>query len=269
MSTITEIRKQEADRRRRRLAELIRLHFSDKQSEFVARVDGNQGEISALLRDPKKSFGAVKARNLEEQAGLLKGSLDAEVGAPFFAYQLESTGKGSKSAGKAGVIGQSTDEALGRLANSLPQPTEEEFAFVPQLDVAAACGEGRFQDHVVVKGGLAFKRSSLRDFGVPEKAARIIYAAGGSMQPTIQDGCVVLINTADRSPLDGKVYLICKPDGGLVLKRLIRDYHPSVGGQAWIMRSDNPDKIAHPDKVLPPDDRTMIAGRAVWNDNRL
>lgn len=26
------------------------------------------------------------------------------------------------------------------------------------------------------------------------------------------------------------------------------------------MRSDNPDKTVHSDKILPPDDRTMIAG---------
>ncbi len=148
-------------------------------------------------------------------------------------------------------------------------PTGEEFTLVPQLDVAAACGDGKFQDHIVVKGGLAFKRSSLRDFGLSEKYARIIYAAGGSMSPTIQDGCVVLLDTTDTQPKDGKVYAICAPDGGLVLKRLVRDYHPAIGGLAWIMRSDNPDKTAHPDKVLPPDDRTMIAGRAVWNDNRL
>jgi phage repressor protein C with HTH and peptisase S24 domain len=148
-------------------------------------------------------------------------------------------------------------------------PTEAEFALVPQLDVEAACGTGKFVDHVVVKGGLAFKRSSLKDFGVTEKTARIIYASGNSMAPLIQDGCVVLINTADTEPKDGKVYAICTPEGGLVLKRLIRDYHPGLGAQAWIMRSDNPDKTAYPDKLLPPDDRTMIVGRAVWNDNRL
>ncbi|WP_261534736.1 XRE family transcriptional regulator [Burkholderia multivorans] len=151
----------------------------------------------------------------------------------------------------------------------LPNPTEDEFSMVPQLDIAAACGDGKFVDHVVVKGGLAFKRSSLRDFGVPEHAARIIYASGGSMSPTVQDGCVVLLNTADRTPKDGKIFAICTPDGGLVLKRLIWDYHPTMGAQTWIMRSDNPDKTSHPDKILPPDDRTMIVGRAVWNDNRL
>lgn len=151
----------------------------------------------------------------------------------------------------------------------LPNPTEDEFSMVPQLDIAAACGDGKYVDHVVVKGGLAFKRSSLRDFGVPEHAARIIYASGGSMSPQIQDGCVVLLNTADRTPKEGKIFAICTPDGGLVLKRLIWDYHPTMGAQTWIMRSDNPDKSAHPDKILPPDDRTMIIGRAVWNDNRL
>ncbi len=148
-------------------------------------------------------------------------------------------------------------------------PTGDEFALVPQLDIAAACGDGKYVDHVVVKGGLAFKRSSLRDFGVSERTARVVYASGGSMWPTIQDGCVVLLNTADITPKEGRVYAVCVPDGGLVLKRLILDYHPAMGAQTWIMRSDNPDKTNYPDKVLPPDDRTMIVGRAIWNDNRL
>jgi phage repressor protein C with HTH and peptisase S24 domain len=149
------------------------------------------------------------------------------------------------------------------------EPTEDEFALVPQLDISAACGDGRFNDHVVVKGGLAFKKSSLREFGVTEKTARIVFASGGSMSPTIQDGCVVLLNLSDREPKDGKVYAICKPDGGLVLKRLVFEYRPEVGAQVWVMRSDNADKKEHPDKLLPPDDRTMIVGRAIWNDNRL
>jgi phage repressor protein C with HTH and peptisase S24 domain len=150
-----------------------------------------------------------------------------------------------------------------------PSPTEDEFTLVPQLDVSASCGSGAFVDHVVVKGGLAFKKSSLRDFGIPENAARVIYASGGSMEPSIQDGCVVLLNTADNDPREGRVYAICQPDGSLVLKRLIHDYNPATGQHEWIMRSDNPNKTMHPDKRLPPDSRTMIAGRAVWNDNRL
>lgn len=165
--------------------------------------------------------------------------------------------------------GPMRDAAISPESHGLPHPTDDEFAMVPQLDIAASCGHGCYVDHVIVKGGLAFKKSSLRDFGVPERAARIIYAKGGSMWPTIKDGCVVLLNTADREPKEGRVFAICTPDGDLVLKRLVWEFHPAMGAQTWLMRSDNPDKTAHPDKILPPDDRTMIAGLAVWNDNRL
>lgn len=165
--------------------------------------------------------------------------------------------------------GEGPMQDLAMDVGGLPHPTGDDFAMVPQLDVEASCGNGCYVDHVVVKGGLAFKKSSLRDFGVPESAARIIYAKGGSMWPTIKDGCVVLLNTADREPKEGRVFAICTPDGDLVLKRLVREFHPAMGAQTWLMRSDNPDKTAHPDKILPPDDRTMIAGLAVWNDNRL
>jgi phage repressor protein C with HTH and peptisase S24 domain len=151
----------------------------------------------------------------------------------------------------------------------LPNPTTDEYVLVPQLNIEAACGEGRFHDHVIVDGGKTFAKSELRDLGVPEYAARLIYAAGGSMSPKIQDGRAVLINLEDREPRDNKIYAICMPDGGLVLKRLIWDFHPAVGQQTWIIRSDNPDKMTFPDKLLPPDDRTMIAGRAVWTDSLL
>lgn len=227
-----------ATTRRRNLERLV--------SEYgLAQVSKRMGKPASQINDMlagRKSFGEKVARAIEKawdatRAPLWLDAEDAAISPP--ALEQEAT------------------------------PSDADFALVPQLDIAAACGMGRFVDHVVVKGGLAFKRSSLKDFGVTEKTARIIYASGNSMAPLIQDGCVVLINTADKEPKDGKVYAICTPEGGLVLKRLIRDYHPAIGGQAWIMRSDNPDKIAHPDKILPPDDRTMIVGRAIWNDNRL
>ncbi|MEF9340960.1 S24 family peptidase [Ralstonia solanacearum species complex bacterium KE101] len=218
--------------------------------------------------------------------------LEARHGAPALAeragmslsqfYNLRDGAKDSKTGKRRGMrketawkIEEAAGVERGYLDSLHPEiaesrtPKDDEFALVPQLDVEAACGSSRFVDHVVVKGGLAFKRSSLKDFGVTEQTARVIYASGGSMAPTIQDGCVVLLNTADTTAREGKVYAICTPEGGLVLKRLIRDYHPSLGAQAWIMRSDNPDKNTHPDKMLPPDDRTMIVGRAIWNDNKL
>ncbi len=223
--------------RREKLAKLV-----DEYGLAVVakRIGKPASQVNDMLAG-RKSFGEKVARAIEVSWGadMPAGWLDSDV----YGERWEDT---------------ATDT-----------PTEDEFALVPQLDIELACGDGKFVDHVVVKGGLAFKRSSLKDFGVTEKTARIVYAVGGSMAPTIQDGCVVLINTADTEPKEGRVFAICMPEGGILLKRLVRDYHPNFGGMVWIMRSDNPDKIAHPDKVLPPDDRTMIVGRAIWNDNRL
>ncbi|MGU2444406.1 hypothetical protein ACTXHA_28735 [Burkholderia cenocepacia] len=90
MSDVAKIRKKIADRHRARLAELIRLHFGDMPVNFIKRTGINQGELSGLLRS--KSFGPVKARNLEEKAGLLPLSLEQEDGQPFFANEVASGG---------------------------------------------------------------------------------------------------------------------------------------------------------------------------------
>lgn len=149
-------------------------------------------------------------------------------------------------------------------------PSEEDFALIQELDVRASCGPGgKFHDHVVVTGGLAFKRSFLREMMVGEQHARVIHADGPSMEPTIGHGRVVLINTADTTPQDGRVFLICDEDGGMILKRLVREYEPSLGSTVWKIRSDNPDKRKYPDKFWPEDSRACIVGRAIWHDGIL
>jgi phage repressor protein C with HTH and peptisase S24 domain len=227
-------------------------------AQFANLRDGAKDSKTGKPRGMRKET----ARRIDAAFGKAEGWLDIDHNsAP------DDLSKKSHIVGMIGDWYESTEVSLDE--GDLPNPTPDEFAFVPQLDIAAACGNGRFEDHVVVKGGLAFKKSFLREQGVPEHAARIIYSDGGSMRPTIQDGRVVLINMAETNPIDNKIYAICLPDGGLVLKRLVRDYHPSAGTLVWILRSDNPDKMSFPDKLLPPDDRTMIAGRAVWTDSLL
>lgn len=232
-----------AERRRRKLTDLCKVRGL---KDVAARAELNPDSLAQIIKGvllPAKKDGTRSPRNLGDDA----------------ARKIED----AEGLGLGWFDDASDEEPTSDI------PTDDDFAMVPQLDISAACGSGRWEDHVVVKGGLAFKRSSLRDFGVPESAARIIYASGGSMEPTISDGCVVLLNTSDTSPREGRVYAICQPDGSLVLKRLVMDYIPSLAAQGWVMRSDNADKHKHPDKILPPDNRTMIVGRAVWNDNRL
>ncbi len=74
----------------------------------------------------------------------------------------------------------------------------------------------------------------------PDKmlAARV---AGASMEPSLWDGDLVVINTAQTTPKDGHVYAL-NIEGVMAIKRLVRD-----GGEWWI-RSDNADKVRYPDK---------------------
>jgi hypothetical protein len=65
--------------------------------------------------------------------------------------------------------------------------------------------------------------------------------SGASMEPTLFDGDLVVVNTDAVTPKDGKAFAV-NYEGVLSIKRLVRD-----GGEWWI-RSDNPDKIRHPDK---------------------
>lgn len=114
MSDTAQIRKDMADRHRGRLAELIRLHFQGKPAKFIEATGINQGELSGLLK--AKSFGAVKARNIEAQAGLLAGSLGFEPGSPFFESEQGALGRRKDS-------GQSPDDQM--LEESPPQNHEK------------------------------------------------------------------------------------------------------------------------------------------------
>ncbi len=102
-------------------------------------------------------------------------------------------------------------------------------------------------------------------------AARIIQAYSGSMHPTIKNGSRVIIDTTDKTPQDGKIYLIKDGERGekLLLKRLIFEYNYLLEKSIWVMKSDNQDKKTFPDKFLPPVGTADIIGRAVWHDNRL
>lgn len=89
----------------------------------------------------------------------------------------------------------------------------------------------------------------------------VIYAEGSSMEPTISDGDVLLIDGADRTARSGRVYAFVRPDGSVSVKRLIQQ----VAGD-WIIRSDNQDKVRYPDETIKPDDlaHINIIGRSVW-----
>lgn len=143
----------------------------------------------------------------------------------------------------------------------LDAPSDGEYALIPQFTAKGSSGNGYLNDHVEIKGGLAFKRDWLRRMGLKAESLRVAYNAGDSNWPTLTDGEVVLVDVNATEPANGKMFAMLDPDGEMIFKRLIRDI---AGG--WIIRSDNQDKTRYPD--MPISDEGIrgveIVGRIVW-----
>ncbi|MNO00176.1 Peptidase S24-like protein [compost metagenome] len=86
------------------------------------------------------------------------------------------------------------------------------------------------------------------------------------MSPTICHEDAVLLDTSQTEPRDGRIYAMLKPEGELILKRLVRGI---TGG--WIIRSDNEDKRQYPDQVASDNEigHLRILGRLVWHGGAL
>jgi len=140
-------------------------------------------------------------------------------------------------------------------------PSDKEYALIPQYSAKGKCGDGYLNDHVEVSGGLAFKRDWLARMKARPENLFVIYADGDSMEPYIFEGDVVMFDKSDLTIRDRKVYAIRRPDGGVSIKRIIQQ----VSG-AWLIRSDNPDKLAYPDE--PVSEKVLhdmpILGRVIW-----
>lgn len=85
-----------------------------------------------------------------------------------------------------------------------------------------------------------------------------IRVSGRSMEPSLYDGDLVIVNTDDVALTDGEVFA-ANYEGELVVKRLKRQ------AGAWLLASDNPDKARFPDKLCS--DGCGLIGRIVYKQS--
>jgi phage repressor protein C with HTH and peptisase S24 domain len=136
-------------------------------------------------------------------------------------------------------------------------PSEADYALIPHYSTKGACGNGFMNEHVELKGGLAFRRDWLNRFGLDEKTACVISASGDSMFPSINDGDTILIDQRIAPVRSGEVYAVVI-DEEVYIKRLAKEFGITV------LRSDNPSKATYPDISVPPGHDLTVIGRVVW-----
>lgn len=146
-----------------------------------------------------------------------------------------------------------------------PADDLHDYAMVQRLDVKASQGPGNLVFHASEKSRLAFRKDFLKSEGVKERNALLVYGDGHSMEPTIPDGAILMVDRGCQEFINNKIFLIWLGDEALV-KRLRKE----IGGGIWVV-SDNPDKINYPDLLITPDkeDFLKIEGRVFWMGSRL
>jgi phage repressor protein C with HTH and peptisase S24 domain len=166
----------------------------------------------------------------------------------------------------AEALGTTLTHLIGEDEAAQAAETQGDYAVIPQYSAKGATGNGFTNDHVEVRGGLVFKRDWLRRMGLNPNKLRVIYAAGMSMEPTISDGDVLLVDESQTTPANAKIYALLRPDGDVSIKRLIQAH---TGG--WIIRSDNQNKTLYPDEPAQDTEigHLQIQGRIVWHGGAL
>ncbi|KQN37531.1 hypothetical protein ASG37_10845 [Sphingomonas sp. Leaf407] len=146
---------------------------------------------------------------------------------------------------------------LGIAETLLGAPPAREWVAVPRIDATASAGPGGLLGDDVADGIHRLDADLLRALRVRAADASMIAVRGDSMEPTLADGDMILVDQGDRRGQSGRIHVV-RHDGLLLVKRLAR----APGGVELV--SDN---STYPPVVLatPPD----IVGRVVWLSRRL
>ncbi|AUX87983.1 peptidase S24 [Acinetobacter sp. ACNIH2] len=127
-----------------------------------------------------------------------------------------------------------------RSAQKNEQVINEEFGLIQvRDDIEVSAGDGAVAgNEEKPKYCLAFRKDWLNSRGLKEKDLYVVFARGDSMEPTISDRDSLLVNTAEKEPQDGHIYVIRNCDL-LWVKRVQRLLDGSL-----LLLSDN--------KLYPP-----------------
>lgn len=106
----------------------------------------------------------------------------------------------------------------------------------------------------------------LKSLGLDEPSLKFVRSPDDTMEPTLHEGDILLIDEGQTDPVDGAIYVLLRMDGETIIKRLSRTMT-----SGWIIRSDHQDKRHYPDEVVSESEisNLRIAGRVVWHGGAL
>lgn len=207
------------------------------------------------------------------KAGGGPAKISARSGIPLSSLNKYSRGAVSPGAVALRRIAEATGVSIEALYpdRAAPGPSgvpnevaRQSVVQIPILDVSAGAGAAvDNHDDAEVVAHLPFPVRFLRKLHIKPENVRAVRARGDSMEPTIANGMLVLIDVSFQELQDGRVYALRGLDG-LRLKRVQRQLDGSVA-----IMSDNRDKYL-PERLSREEAQTVeVAGRAFWTEKLL
>lgn len=133
----------------------------------------------------------------------------------------------------------------------------DEFALIDGYHVQVGAGVGQIVGDEPVRRRLAFRRKWLRYRKLDPDKLALVFAKGDSMEPTIYDNDTILVDTAQRQIVDGRIFVIRLGDE-LYAKRLQK---LPDGGIHIISDNDGYTMLRVPAAEMPT---LQVIGKVVW-----
>ena len=143
------------------------------------------------------------------------------------------------------------------------EPVQGGFVMFPRYEIEAGAGPGRNVQSEQVVDFVSFKKEWVQNFlRVPRKNLALLSVKGDSMNPTLNDGDMILVDLRANRIDDSAIYVL-EFDDALLVKRIQRKLDGSV-----VIKSDN--SLYEPE-VLQKDRAVelRIIGRVVWSGRRM
>ncbi len=138
-----------------------------------------------------------------------------------------------------------------------------DFVLVPRYNVGASAGGGAIIHSEQIVDHLAFRSEWVRSaLDVSVKDLALISVKGDSMEPTLSNGDMILVDTGTRKVEDNAIYVL-RYNGALMVKRIQRKVDGTL-----IIKSDN---IVYEPETVEGDavDQLHVVGRVVWSGRRM
>ena len=120
-------------------------------------------------------------------------------------------------------------------------------------ELQAAAGSGALDLDETVTGYVYFRADWLRRHQLDPSRCSVIGVMGESMEPTLTEGCSILLDHQSQELRDGRIFVV-RTSSGVVVKRIGKD---SVGGRLLLS-----DHAAWEPEPLPAD--ALVIGEVRW-----